>query len=119
MLLGDLIERLSDPSVVAEMLLSLEPLALGLRVDEQARRENMTAGEYSARAFDRFIAMAGDEEWLTLIGHMSRSRQPGNTLLQHVLLTALDRGYGTEMSHSKADTAASTHLRAKGSASPN
>jgi hypothetical protein len=92
MLLGDLIERLSDPSVAAEMLLSLEPLALGVRVDERARREHLTAGEYSARAVDRFVAAAGDEEWLTLIGHMSRSQRPGNILLQHALLTALESG---------------------------
>jgi hypothetical protein len=71
MLLGDLIERLSDPAIAAEMLLSLEPLALGMRVDEQAQREQLTAGEYAARAIDRFVAAAGDEEWLTLIGHMS------------------------------------------------
>jgi hypothetical protein len=89
MLLGDLIERLSDPSVAAEMLLSLEPLALGVRVDERAQRELRTAGDYAARAIDRFVAAAGDEEWLTLIGHMSQSPRPGNILLQHALLASL------------------------------
>jgi hypothetical protein len=90
MLLGDLIERLSDPVIAAEMLLSLEPLALAARVEEQARRENMAAGEYLARAVDRFVAVADDEEWLTLIGHMSRSHRPGSILLQRVVSAALE-----------------------------
>jgi len=91
MLLGDLIERLSDPAVAAEVLLSLEPLALCARIGDLSRREGVTAGEFSARAIKRFIAKMSDEDWLTLVGLMSRSPHPGNVLLQRALLAAVER----------------------------
>jgi hypothetical protein len=89
MLLGDMIERLSDPAIADEMLLSLEPLALCVTVRECASEDNLSAGEFSARSIKRYVAGASEEEWLTLIGLMSRSERPGVIFLKRALSAAV------------------------------
>jgi hypothetical protein len=89
MLLGDMIEQLGDPAVADEMLLSLEPLALCVAVRECADEENLSAGEYCARSINRYISGASEEEWVTLIGQMSRCERPGVVLLKRALSAAI------------------------------
>ena len=75
MLLGDVIARFEDPAVVGETLFALEDLALMAQIARLAAENNVSAGEFAMQSIGRFVNGASDEEWLTLIGQMSRAGQ--------------------------------------------
>ncbi len=85
MLLGDLIARLDDPAVAAETLLSLDDLSLTARVTQAAAARQVPLGDFAADAVRAFVAQAGDEDWLTLIGRMGRAEDPARVFLSHAL----------------------------------
>jgi hypothetical protein len=89
MLLGDVIARLEDEAFVNETLLELDDLALTAQVVASAAENNVSAGEFAAQSVGRFVNSASDEEWLTLIGLMSRADDPGQVFLRRVLSSAL------------------------------
>lgn len=73
MLLGDIIARFQDEAAVSETLFSLGDLALTASVVARAAESNITTGEFTLESVGRFVNGATDEEWLTLIGQMSRA----------------------------------------------
>jgi hypothetical protein len=85
MLLGDLIMRFQDETVVSETLVALGDLALTARLTGQAAESNVSVGELVTEAVSRFVNAAGDEEWLSLIGQMSRAEDPGQDFLRRAL----------------------------------
>ena len=85
MLLGDLIARFDDEALAAETLLSLGDLALTARVVSLAANQNISAGEFAAQAVGAFVSRASDEDWLTLVGQMSRAQNPGAVFLRRAL----------------------------------
>jgi hypothetical protein len=89
MLLGDVIAKFEDEAFVNETLLGLGDLALSARVVTMAEESNVSAGEFAAQSVGRFVNGASDEEWLTLIGLMSRAEDPGQVFLRRVLSNAL------------------------------
>ncbi|MDP2620095.1 MAG: hypothetical protein Q8P46_07950 [Hyphomicrobiales bacterium] len=88
---ADLIARLKDPALATETLLSLDDLALVARVKETAARDGLTAGAFAAQAIEHLAAHADDETWLTLIGLMNGSADPGQVLLHRALRDAVSR----------------------------
>jgi hypothetical protein len=88
MLLGDVIARFEDPAVVGETLFALDDLALMARIARLAAENNVSAGEFAMQSIGRFVNGASDEEWLTLIGQMSRAENPGQVFLWHALSNA-------------------------------
>jgi hypothetical protein len=91
MLLGEQIARLEDETVAAEMLLGLGDLTLTARLTEAASRDGLTPGAFIAESVGRFVQGASDEEWLTLIGLMSRADNPGQVFLCRVLHAVLPK----------------------------
>jgi hypothetical protein len=89
MLLGDLIARFDDEAVVAEALLSLGDLHLTARVRETAQLEGTTAGEFAKAAVQQFASTASDDEWVTVVGLMGQTTEPGLVLLRRALAWAL------------------------------
>ena len=89
MLLGDLIARFEDETLASETLFSLGDLTLTARVVAHAANNNMSAGELAVQAVGQFVNGAGDEEWLSLIGKMSRAEDPGEVFLRRALLNAV------------------------------
>ncbi len=85
MLLGDIIASFQDDAVINETLFSLGDLALTARLVALAAENNVSAGELAMQSVGRFVTGATDEEWLTLIGQMSRSENPGGIFLRRVL----------------------------------
>lgn len=85
MLLGDIIARFQDEAVVIETLFSLGDLALTADVIARATQNNLSPGELAVASVGRFVSGASDEEWLTLIGQMSRADDPGQVFLRRVL----------------------------------
>jgi hypothetical protein len=89
MVVGDIIAKFESPAFAAEALFEIGDLTLALRVADAAARQNITPGEFAVRSIGRFVAAAGDDDWLTLIGRMSCDDDPGRLFLQHVLAGAL------------------------------
>jgi phosphoglycerate dehydrogenase-like enzyme len=88
MLLGDLIARFQNEALADETLLSLGDLALTAHAVARAAESNVTAGELAVQAVGRFVNGASDEEWLTVIGQMSRAGNPGQVFLRRALSNA-------------------------------
>lgn len=89
MLLGDLIARFDDEAVAGETLFSLEDLPLTTRVQDVCTQEGLTAGEFASMAVQKFSATASEEEWVTVIGLMARTQEPGLVLLHRSLIWML------------------------------
>lgn len=85
MLLGDLIARFEDESVAGDTLTSLGDLALTARIAALAAKNDISVGELAAETVARFVNTAGDEDWTTLIGQMSRAEDPGQVFLRRTL----------------------------------
>jgi len=85
MQLGDIIARFQDEALVSETLCSLGDLALMASIVTRAAESNVSIGEFAVATVGRFINGATDEQWLTLIGQMSRADDPGQVFLRRVL----------------------------------
>ncbi len=91
MQLGDVIARFEDDAFVSETLFALDDLALTARIAAAAAEQNVSASDFAAQAIGQFVNGASDEEWLTLIGLISRTDNPGDVFLRRVLSNALPR----------------------------
>ncbi len=85
MLLGDILKTFSDKSAAAEYLLSLGDIPLVARLQELANAEGETLGEFASAAVQRYTSQASEEEWLTLLGQISRSEDPARVCLHRAL----------------------------------
>jgi hypothetical protein len=88
-LLGDVIARLDDETVAMEALLSLGDLALLARVEQAAAADGLSAGEFAAQAVQMFSTQASDEDWVSLIGVMGQTADPGQVCLKKMVEFAL------------------------------
>lgn len=89
MLLADVLAKLGDETCVYEVLLGLDDLVLANRVAAAAAEHDLTVEEFALRSVGNFAQGASDEEWLTLIGLMSRAEDPARAFLQRALSNAL------------------------------
>jgi hypothetical protein len=89
MLLGDVIAGFQDPVLAGEALLALDDLVLTARIAAAAAEEDITPGEFAMQAVGHFVNRADDEEWLTLVGLMSRADNPGQVFLRRILASGL------------------------------
>jgi hypothetical protein len=89
MLLGDVIASLEDETIADTILLAMGDLALAARVADAAATEGLSRGEYIAAAVGTYAAASSDEEWVTVIGQMSRVAAPGEILLRRALDAAM------------------------------
>jgi hypothetical protein len=86
MLLGDLIAHFDDESLATEAILSLGDLHLLTALRERADADGLQLGTLAINAVERYMAEASNEEWLTLMGALARSKDPGLTCLKRALL---------------------------------
>jgi hypothetical protein len=82
MLLGDLLASFEVDAVAAETALRLGDIAMLNRMRQQAEANGITLGEYAQSAVRRFANGATDEEWVSLLGAMGRTDDPGAVCLQ-------------------------------------
>jgi hypothetical protein len=85
MLLGDILKDLSDEAKATEHLLSLGDIMLVRKLQERAAAEGESLGEFASAAVQRYAAQASDEEWLTLLGLISRTDDPATVCLRRAL----------------------------------
>jgi hypothetical protein len=88
-LLGDVLARFEDEAYATEALFTIDDIVLTTRISEAAAEEDLTPGEFAIRLVRRFVNDASDEEWLTLVGLISRAENPGQVFLRRVLSNAL------------------------------
>jgi len=86
-MLGDIVDRLDDPEVAARLLRDLEEPDLEVRLallgDGQPEAEMMAA------LVRRFLDTGSDEQWVHLIGIMSRADDPALEALRAILRAGL------------------------------
>ncbi len=94
MLLGDLLNRFSDPRIAEDALARLEDLKLVTDVTVKADAAGLSTGAYAAECVEHYADTASDEEWTTLMGQMGRTDDPGSVLLRRALAAACSGSSG-------------------------
>ncbi len=89
MLLGDLLASLGDETAATEAILSVDDLPMLAAMREQAKADGLDLPAYVAGAVRRYASEATDEEWITLMGLLNRSPDPGATCLKRAFAHAL------------------------------
>jgi hypothetical protein len=81
-MLGDILARLSDETTAVETILGAGDLALLAAVRERAAADGLELAACVTQTVQRYTHEASDEEWVTLIGMLNRSPDPGTTCLK-------------------------------------
>ena len=81
-MLGDILASLADETTAVEVILGTGDLALLATVRERASAEGVGLGTCVTQTVQRYTAQASDEEWVTLMGMLNGSRDPGTTCLK-------------------------------------
>jgi hypothetical protein len=89
MMLGDVVARLTDETTAADVILGLGDPRLLAAMRKQAEAEGLDLATYARSAVQRYAAEASDEEWITLMGLIGRSPDPGRACLKRALENAL------------------------------
>lgn len=93
MLLGDILGRLTDDGEAVEIILAAGDLPLLAAMQMQATAEGLNLAEYAKSVVQRYAAGASDEEWITLMGQIGRTADPGGVWLKRAFESAIsDRG---------------------------
>jgi len=82
MLLGQMIERLTDDVFAVEALLSLGDLRLLVEVEAAGRDLGKTAATCASTAARRFADHASDDDWMALMTALERADNPGAACLR-------------------------------------
>ncbi len=86
MIIGDLLAQFDDEAVVSETVLRLGDLRLLADLRKRADAAGMALGAFTALTVQRYADDASDEEWVTLVGQLSRVADPGLALVKRALL---------------------------------
>ena len=89
MLLGDLLAELSDEASATEAILSVNDLPMLAAMRRQAAADGVDLPAYVAGTVRRYASEATDEEWITLMGLLTRAPDPGAVCLKRAFEHAL------------------------------
>jgi len=89
MLLGDILSRLENDGEATEVILGTGDLQLLAAIRQGAEADGLDLATYAKAAVQRYAAEASDEEWVTLMGIINRSSDPGAVCLKRALAYAL------------------------------
>ncbi|HEY4982230.1 MAG TPA: hypothetical protein VII24_09905 [Pseudolabrys sp.] len=81
-MLGDILARLSDETTAVETILGAGDLTLLAAVRERAAADGLDLAACVTQTVQRYTHEASDEEWVTLMGMLNRSPDPGTTCLK-------------------------------------
>jgi len=76
-MLGDILARLTDETTAVETILGAGDLILLAAVRERAAAEGIEMAACVTQTVQRYANEASDEEWVTLMGMLNRSHDPG------------------------------------------
>ena len=89
-MLGDLMTSLTDESTALETIVGAGDLKLLAAAQELAAADGLDLGSYVKQTVQRYASEASDEEWVTLMGLLNRSPDPGVTCIKRALEHALN-----------------------------
>lgn len=81
-MLGDVLAKLTDETTAIEAILGVGDLTLLAAVQEQAAADGIDLAACVTQTVQRYTHEASDEEWVTLMGMLNRSTDPGATCLK-------------------------------------
>jgi hypothetical protein len=81
-MLGDLLASLTDETTAVEMILGAGDLKLLTAAHELAAADGLDLAAYVTQTVQRYANEASDEEWVTPMGMLNRSHDPGTTCLK-------------------------------------
>jgi hypothetical protein len=87
-MLGDLLASLTDETTAVETLLQLGDLTLLETARGKAAAEGIELAACVTQTVQRYASTASDEEWITLMGMLNRSQDPGATCLKRAFAYA-------------------------------
>ena len=103
MLLGNVLAHFDDEAFATETVLRVGDVALLAAMRKQAEEEGETLGSFARAAVQRFAAEADDEAWVSLLGALARTQDPGTVCLMRAFAYA-SRATGSAV-HSKVSSA--------------
>jgi hypothetical protein len=83
-MLGDLITRLDQPDVAAEVVASLGPIA-SRRLERRAEELSMAPADFASGAVREFFESADDDLWFQLLTLIRKAEDPGLVAVQTIL----------------------------------
>jgi hypothetical protein len=81
-MLGDILAKLTDETTAVEIILGAGDLALLAAVRQQAAADGLDLAACVTQTVQRYAHEASDEEWITLMGLLNRSPDPGTACLK-------------------------------------
>jgi hypothetical protein len=81
-MLGDILTSLTDETTAVEALLGAGDLTLLSMAQKRAAAEDLDLATCVTQTVQRYVSQASDEEWITLVGMLNRSGDPGATCLR-------------------------------------
>jgi hypothetical protein len=87
-MLGDLLAKLTDETTALETLVQLGDLTLLETARGKAAAEGLDLAACVTQTVQRYASTASDEEWITLMGMLNRSQDPGATCLKRAFAYA-------------------------------
>ncbi|HEY5216311.1 MAG TPA: hypothetical protein VIJ17_05400 [Pseudolabrys sp.] len=88
-MLGDILARLTDETTAVETILGAGDVALLAAVQQRAAADGLDLAACLTQTVQRYTNEASDEEWITLIGIMNRSQDPGTACIKRAFEVAL------------------------------
>jgi len=88
MVLGDFLAGFGDECAAAEAVLSLGDLRLVAGLRQCAAAQGLGLGAFAALAVRRYAEEAFDGEWVTLMGELGQSADPGLAFVKRALAHA-------------------------------
>lgn len=89
MMMGDLLQQITDDAAAAEMILGVGDLPMLAAMRERAEAEGIDLAAFSRGAVRHYVAHATDEEWVTMMGLINRAADPATTCLKRAFASAL------------------------------
>jgi hypothetical protein len=89
MILGDILSRLTDDGEAAAIILDVGDLRMLAALQERAEAADLDLAAFTKAALQRYATEASDEEWITLMGLIGRTNDPGRVCLKRALNNAL------------------------------
>lgn len=80
-MLGDLLASLTDETTAIETILGAGDMKMLAAVQTKATAEGVELAAFVTQTVQRYMNEASDEEWITLMGLLNRSQDPGATCL--------------------------------------
>lgn len=91
MLLGTVLDRLSDEAVALQTLIGLEDISLLAKLNAVAADHDLTLGQTITRAVNNYTKQADADSWVHLVSVVNRAEDPGREALKLMLEDSLAR----------------------------